>query len=130
LPTTRQVAPTSITAQLGEPSTVAASVSRDIPDQNATPIESIQSFVSDPTQSACFITPDVLPYLGQPVTLRVWVKATGTVEQAWLAEDNVLPNAYTSLAICLLKEWKFHPAITGGEAVESDNLIIPVTINR
>jgi TonB family protein len=96
-------------------------------DQPARPIQDRETFVSDPTVSACTVNPAVMTSLGTAVGLRVATDASGAVIEAIVQQSSQNP-AYDELAACLVNNWQFEPAMYQGQPVDNDQLLVYITI--
>lgn len=122
--------PASITATVTYAEVPLSENPRDIPDQIPAPLVQSQEFVSDPTQSLCTITPETIRYLGETVSMQVEVDDQGNVVQTFLRDPMPASQEYGDLAQCLIKTWEFQPAISGGQAIASDHVIVSITISQ
>jgi outer membrane biosynthesis protein TonB len=113
--------------------TIASHSSSDIPlIRRATPKETSQQFVLDPSQFACtrFVTPEADRDMGQAVTLNLAIDAQGQVTDITARE--ALSPAYLDLARCIVSTWSFDPAIDQTEQGEQrprpDNATVTLTL--
>ncbi|MBD2460778.1 hypothetical protein H6G89_06945 [Oscillatoria sp. FACHB-1407] len=122
--------PASFVASVTASSIPASENPRDLPDQNAAPLTQSQEFLSDPAQSACIITPEVTRYFGETVSMQVVIDDQGQVAETVVRTPLIESQEYTDLAQCLVKTWQFKPAMSGGQPIYSDNLIVSITISQ
>lgn len=109
----------------------------DIPlVRRATPKETSQQFVLDPSQFACtrLVTPEASRDLGQPVTLALAIDARGQVTDIATRAADFLSPDYLALAQCIVNQWAFDPAIDQTEQGETiprpDNATVTLTLQR
>jgi hypothetical protein len=109
----------------------------DIPlVRRATPKETSQQFVLDPSQFACtsLVTPEASRDLGQPVTLALAIDAQGQVTDITTRAADFLSPDYLALAQCIVKQWAFDPAIDQTEQGETiprpDNATVTLTLQN
>lgn len=107
-----------------------------LPDVIAQPkntVDGISSytFAADPTISPCVPDAEAAESIGSgaSVDLQVSTDAQGQVLDTALRQSSQNPG-YDRLAICLVKNWEYEPAIAQGQPVPSKALIVRATINR
>lgn len=141
---TESVLPTDSTAVQNEaaPNAVVASVSaspmpitdtsRDVPDTNAAPLQSQDTFLLSDAQSPCQLTdPAAWQFMGQSVSAQVIVDLTGQAQIIPGTQQGTGNADYDQFAACLVEQhWQFTPATMDGQPVASDNLIVSITLNR
>jgi TonB family protein len=136
--------PTGITASLtyrSEPVLINGNA-RDVPEESAVPNQETRNFSSDLTggvsgtdsvgdTASCELKPTVLPNLGsgQPVSIRVVVDEQGKVLDTNLVATSQNGD-YDQLAECLIKQWEFTPAMSGGLPIFSNDLVVDITLDQ
>ncbi|MGF1536367.1 MAG: hypothetical protein ACFB4J_07785 [Elainellaceae cyanobacterium] len=106
------------------------------------PLENPRTFEADPQTSVCIPDPESVRRLGDTVSLQVTVDSLGQVVPIALVDPDRLSaegepilipveagQSYEALAICVLQEWDFEPAIADGVPVPSSPLIVSVQIS-
>jgi TonB family protein len=123
--TTRAAIPAQLTASL---TTDAAPLetSESLPDQTAQPKTEVKRISR---RSPCRVTPEVVKFLGKTVALQVATDETGQVVDT-VTQESSENLAYDRLAVCLVENWEFKPAIAQGQAVANDGLVVRITIDR
>jgi TonB family protein len=99
----------------------------ELPDTIARPRQDSETFAADPRRSPCLITPEVLPYLGETVAVQVTTNEAGQATDASVRQSSRSP-VYDDLAVCMVKQWQFEPAIDQGTPVPSSALVVAVRI--
>jgi len=98
----------------------------DIPEVAPQPQETSLNFTSDPTApTGCVISPESVASFGETVSFQLVIDASGQVVEAY---DNTVSGnpAYNELTRCLVRQWRFAPATTGGIPQQSN---LPVTLS-
>jgi hypothetical protein len=121
--------PTEITANLVEILELPPEQLQDIPDVYPQPLENSQIVVADPTDARyCPVLPESIGAFGQPVALRLIIRADGVVQNTIVQSPSSIP-AYDELAGCIVQNyWTFQPATTEGIAITSDSLVVTITL--
>lgn len=128
---------TTVTEQISIPSQLTASLTatslppeRDqVLDEVAEPTTDVQTFSSNPASSPCQVTPEAVQFLGKTVAMQVITNEKGEVVHT-ITHKSSQSMAYDELAICLVKNWTFAPAIARGQPVANDGLVVHITIDR
>lgn len=120
--TPQQAIPVRLTASL---TATPAPDATELPDAIARPSE--ESETLDPRSSSCQITPDVLPYLGQTVAVQVTTNEAGQATDTRIRQSSNSP-VYDDLALCMVRQWQFEPAMREGSPVVSDALVVAVRV--
>ena len=123
--TPQQAVPVMLTASVtpAEPAPDANA----LPDAIARPLQDSETFAADPRSSPCLITPEVIPYLGETVAVQVTTNEAGQATDASVRQPSSSP-VYDDLAVCMVKQWQFEPAISQGNPVPSNALVVAVRI--
>jgi TonB family protein len=125
-----EVTPANWTANLLNVGTIPASEDpTDIPEQPAIPNGDSLTVTADPLTSSCDAEPEAYQFFGQPVELQVAIDETGQIFDKVQIRQSSGNSAYDDLAACLIREWEFTPAVSGGQPIAS-NLVIVITIGR
>lgn len=127
----------TVTNRIMIPSHLTASLTTDSPspdskpelDEAAHPETEVQRFSSNPAASPCLVTSEAVKFLGKTVAMQVATDETGQVLQTVTQESSQSP-AYDALATCLVRNWRFEPAIAQGEPIANDGLVVRITIDR
>lgn len=124
--TANQAVPALLTASLTTDAAPSEPTSEPLPDETAQPKTEVKRISR---RSPCRVTPEVVKFLGKTVALQVATDETGQVVDTVTQEssDNL---AYDRLAVCLVENWEFKPAIAQGQAVANDGLVVRITIER
>lgn len=109
--------------------------------QPPSPLTTERTFDADPQATACLPNPESARRLGDTVAIQAQVDIEGNVTPLALVTSPIEDSAdvltapidgghpYDQLAICLLRDWAFQPALTAdGAPVPSENLIVLVQI--
>jgi TonB family protein len=97
-------------------------------DEAVQPTITSRIFSSNPSLSPCPVPQEAIAFLGQTVVLQVQADETGQVVET-VTQTSSQNAAYDELATCLVKTWKFRPAVTQGQAV-ANGLLVHITIDR
>ncbi len=127
----------NVTEQITIPSHLTASLTAtslppnrgQVLDEAAQPTTEEQTFSSNPAISPCRVTPEVVQFLGKTVAMQVITNEKGQVVHT-ITQESSHSMAYDELAVCLVKNWSFAPAIARGQPVANDGLVVHITIDR
>ncbi|NJO80169.1 MAG: hypothetical protein HC827_17745 [Cyanobacteria bacterium RM1_2_2] len=126
--------PETVTAQVPIPSELTASLTTapletsDPPlDEAAYPKQEVQTFAANSVGSPCVMSPEAVPFLGETVAMEVMTDEAGQVVET-VTQESSQSTAYDALAVCLVKNWDFEPAIAQGEPIATDGLVVWITI--
>lgn len=97
------------------------------PDETAYPKTETQTFSSNP-DSPCVMQPEAVPFLGKTVAMQVMTDELGQVVDT-VTQESSQSQAYDELAICLVKNWGFEPALAKGQPIATDGLVVRITID-
>ena len=134
--TSREVQPVQLVASMQAADIPPEQLENPPPDTIAQPTEIVNgmssySFVADPKVSSCIPDPAAASAIGSgtKVAVQVSTDETGKVVEAALLQPSQNPS-YDQLAVCLVQNWSFQPAIAAGQPVSSKALVVLVTIDR
>jgi TonB family protein len=134
--TSREAQPIQLVASLQAADIPPAQLENPPPDTIAQPTEiangvSSYIFVADPKVSSCIPDAAAASAIGSgtKVVVQVSTDAAGKVVEAALLQPSQNPS-YDQLAVCLVQNWSFQPAIAAGQPVPSKALVVLVTIDR
>ena len=134
--TSREAQPVQLVASLQAADIPPEQLENPPPDTIAQPTEiangiSSYSFVADPKVSSCIPEPAAASAIGSgtKVAVQVSTDITGKVIDTAVLQPSQNPS-YDQLAVCLVQNWSFQPAIAAGLPVPSKALVVLVTIDR
>ena len=134
--TSREAQPVQLVASLQAADIPPEQLENPPPDTIAQPTEIVNgvssySFVADPKVSSCIPEPAAASAIGSgtKVAVQVSTDITGKVIDTAVLQPSQNPS-YDQLAVCLVQNWSFQPAIAAGQPVPSKALVVLVTIDR
>ncbi|HEY9640040.1 MAG TPA: energy transducer TonB, partial [Coleofasciculaceae cyanobacterium] len=134
--TSRQAEPVSLTASLQVVALPPEAGETPPPDAIAKPKDTVDgvsrhTFKADPKISPCVPDAAAAQSIGTGTTaaIQVITDAQGHVTETALHQSSLNP-AYDDLAICLVKNWGYEPAIAQEQPVPSQSLMVLVRIDR